>query len=117
MDRQKVFKNNSSNIIIRNKMVDTNIMQFKDFKGQSSFNAKIDPFNKESKAEIETMLSSSKHSTKQYIFEWTTYKSKVKPFYDVDMFYDTKEEQEKNIDIIKNETRDLLSKIYLAFCF
>ena len=112
MDRQNTLKNKMDNITIRNKMSDKNIMQFKDFKGQSSFNAKIDPFNKESKAEIETMLSSSKHSTKQYIFEWTTYKSKVKPFYDVDMFYESKEEQEKNIEIIKNETKDLLKQIY-----
>ncbi len=112
MDRQKTLKNKMVNITIRNKMSVKNIMQFKDFVGQNDFNAKLDPFNKETKNEIEIMLSSSKHSTKKYLFEWTTYKSKVKPFYDIDMFYETKEEQEKNIDIIKDETRALLKKIY-----
>ena len=70
MDRQKILKTKSTNIIIRNKMAVKNIMQFKDYTGQSNFNAKLDPFNKKTKTEIENMLSSSRHSTKKYYFEW-----------------------------------------------
>lgn len=119
MDRQKEFKDNSINITKENKMVDKNIMQFKDFKGQSNFNAVIDPINKTTKKEIEYMIGNSQ-SNKNYYFEWTTYDSKVKPFYDVDMFYTDKAEYEKNIDIIQNETKELLKKLYpetdIAIC-
>ncbi len=119
MDRQKVFKNNSINIIKENKMVDKNIMQFKDFKGQSGFDAFLDPFTKTTKKEIEYMIGNSQ-SNKNYFFEWTTYKTKVKPFYDVDMFYTDKAEYEKNIDIIQDEVREVLKKFYpetdIAIC-
>ena len=111
MDRQKILKNKMDNIIKENKMIDNNIMNFKDFKGQNNFNVKIDPFTKSTKSEIEEMIKSSKHTNKYY-FEWTTYKSKVKPFYDIDMFYENEEEQKKNIDIIENETLELLKGLY-----
>ena len=68
MDRQKVFKKKSINIIKENKMVDTNIMQFKDFKGQKDFNAMLEPFKKKTKAEIENMINVSK-AVKNYYFE------------------------------------------------
>jgi len=111
MDRQNIFKDKSININIENKMADKNIMQFKDFKGQTGFDAFIDPINKTKKDEIEYMINNSK-CNKNYYFEWTTYKSKVKPFYDVDMFYTDEEEYKKNIDIIQEETKELLKKLY-----
>ena len=85
MNRQKVFKKKMSNITIENKMTAMNIMQFKDFKGQKDFNAIVEPINKSTKAEIENMINVSK-AVKNYYFEWTTYQSKVKPFYDIDSF-------------------------------
>jgi hypothetical protein len=108
MDRQKVFKKYLNNNI---KMNTTNIMQFKDFKGQTGFDAFIEPINKNKKDEIEYMINNSK-CNKNYYFEWTTYKSKVKPFYDVDMFYTDKDEYEKNIPIIQNEVTQILKKLY-----
>ena len=97
MDREKILKKNLVNITIENKMIaNNNIMNFKDFKGQSDFKAVIDPFTKSTKEEIEDMIKSSKY-TNNYFFEWTTYQSKIKPFYDIDLFYDNKEDQEKNI--------------------
>jgi len=111
MDRQNILKKKMDNIIKENKMVDTNIMQFKDFKGHSNFNVVLEPFKKKTKLEIESMIGNSK-CNKNYYFEWTTYQSKVKPFYDIDMFYENKEDQEKNIDIIKNETLELLKGLY-----
>jgi hypothetical protein len=119
MDRQKVFKKEMINITKENKMVDKNIMQFKNFEGQNSFEAVIDPINKTKKDEIEYMINNSK-CNKNYYFEWTTYKSKVKPFYDVDMFYTDKDEYEKNIDIIQDQVREVLKKFYpetdIAIC-
>ena len=111
MDRQNILKKKMDNIIKENKMNDKNIMQFKDFKGQNNFQAVLEPFNKKTKDEIEYMIGNSK-CNKNYYFEWTTYKSKVKPYYDIDMFYLNKEDQEKNIDIIKNETLELLKGLY-----
>ena len=112
MDRQKTLKKKLINKTKENKMIDNNnMMNFKDFKGQSNFQAFVDPFTKSNKKEIELMLKSSKDSH-NYYFEWTTYKSKVKPFYDIDMFYENKEEQEKNIDIIENQTLELLKGLY-----
>ena len=111
MDRQNIYKDKMININIENKMVDKNIMQFKDFKGQTGFDAFIDSINKTKKDEIEYMINNSK-CNKNYYFEWTTYKSKVKPFYDVDMFYTDEEEYKKNIDIIQEETKEVLKKLY-----
>ena len=111
MDRQKILKKKMLNITKENKMTDNNIMNFKDFKGQSNFNVKINPFTKSTKKEIEYMLGNSQ-STQNYYFEWTTYKSKVKPFYDIDMFYDNEEEQKKNIDIIEKQTLEVLKGLY-----
>ena len=113
MDRQNILKKKMINKTIENKMVDNNIMQFKDFKGQSNFQAFVNPFTKSTKDELEYMLRNGKLLTdKQYIFEWTTYQSKVKPFYDIDMFYENEDEQKKNIDIIEKETVELLKILY-----
>ncbi len=111
MDRQNIYKDKTINITKENKMVDNNIMLFKDFKGQSTFNAVVNPINKTKKDEIEYMINNSK-CNKNYYFEWTTYASKVKPFYDVDMFYTDEEEYKKNINIIHDETKELLRKLY-----
>ena len=87
MDREKLFKKEMSKLIIENKMSDKNIMQFKDFKGQSNFAAFVDPFKKTTKKELESMIKDCKYN-KNYIFEWTNHKCFVKPFYDVDFFYE-----------------------------
>ncbi len=113
MDRQKEFKDKRINITIENKMDTKNIMRFKDFKGHSTFNAKIDPFKKHTKAEIESMITKGRVSSdKQYIFEWTNHKCNVKPFYDVDMFYTDKDEYEKNIVAIHDQVKEVLKKLY-----
>lgn len=112
MDSEKVFKKEMLNKIKENKMADNNIkMQFKDFKGQTGFDAFLDPINKTKKDEIEYMINNSK-CNKNYYFEWTDYKSKVKPYYDVDMFYTDEEEYKKNIDIIQDEVKEVLKKLY-----
>ena len=119
MDRQKLFKKEMSKLIIENKMNSKDIMQFKDFKGQSNFAAFVDPFKKTTKSEIETMIKESKYD-KKYYFEWLTFKTKIKPFYDVDFFYTNEELFKNNIEPVKNKVRDILKKLYpetdIAIC-
>ena len=112
MDREKVFKKETTNTIKENKMNNNNInMYFKDFKGQSNFNAVLDPFTKTTKNELEAMLLNSKDH-KNYYFEWTDYKSKVKPFYDVDAFFKDEEKYESNKEKIKCTVLEILKKLY-----
>ena len=111
MDRQKLFKKEMSKLIIENKMNNKDIMQFKDFKGQSNFAAFVDPFKKTTKTEIENMIKDCKYN-KKYIFEWTNHKCFVKPFYDVDFFYTNEELFKTNIEPVKNKVRDILKKLY-----
>lgn len=111
MDRQKVFKKEMSKLIIDNKMNNKDIMQFKDFKGQSNFAAFVDPFKKTTKSELENMIKDCKYN-KNYIFEWTNHKCFVKPFYDVDFFYTNEELFKNNIEPVKNNVRDILKKLY-----
>ena len=111
MDRKKLLKKEMLNKSIENKMCDKNIMQFKDFKGQSNFAAFVDPFTKNTKTEIENMIKECKNK-KNYIFEWTNHKCNVKPFYDVDFFYTNEELFKNNIEPVKNKVRDILKKLY-----
>ena len=67
MDRQKLFKKEMSKLIIENKMSDKNIMQFKDFKGQSNFAAFVDPFKKTTKKELESMIKDCKYNNKSQL--------------------------------------------------
>lgn len=108
MDRKKIFKNNSKSII---KMDVMNMMRFKDFQNCKDFNIKIDPFTKQNRKEVESLLLTSKDS-KKYIFEWLDFKTKVKPYYDIDMFYESQEEQESNTEIIKEQVLETLKKHY-----
>ena len=111
MDRKKILKKILINKTIENKMAANNIMNFKNFAGQKDFNVKIEPFTKTTKKEIEYMIGNSQ-CNKNYYFEWTNHKCFVKPFYDVDMFYTDKDEYEKNIDIIQDEVKEVLKKLY-----
>lgn len=113
MDRQNLFKQMLNNKLYRtNKNMNNNIMMnFKNFKGQNNFNAKIDPISKETEEEINEMILASKKS-KQYFFEWTDYKTKVKPYYDIDCWFDNKEEYELNLNKIRYDVLSRLEKLY-----
>ena len=113
MDRQNLFKQMLNNKLYRtNKNMNNNIMMnFKNFKGQNNFNAKIEPIPKETEEEINEMILASKKS-KQYFFEWTDYKTKVKPYYDIDCWFDNKEEYEVYLNIIRYDVLSRLEKLY-----
>lgn len=114
MDRKKLLKKEIVNNIKMSDMINTD-MKFKDFKGNNNFNAKIDPFIKTTRDEVENLLTSSKHGN-QYLFEWLDYKSKVKPYYDIDMFYTDFSEHKKQIPIIEKEVVDILRELYPETC-
>ena len=68
---------------VKNKNVVNNIsMQIKDFSNESSFRAKI----KERNIEPATLKNiCNLKDIKSCLFEWTDFKSKVKPYYDIDL--------------------------------
>ena len=119
MDKVKVFKkkmyNINYNMNSENKITNKDIMlQFKDFKGQSNFQAFVDIINVEDKAHLELLLLPplKNVSPPKYYFEWTDYKSKVKPFYDIDIWFPEGEKWENHIEPFKNKYIKLFSQIY-----
>jgi hypothetical protein len=105
MIENKPFKHNLG---MNNKMSDTNInMEFRD----------LPTFSKSLKSSLFT--SEEKHlpnlmrpDIQNTFYEWITYKSKVKPYYDIDGFYKTKEEYEKKQIEVINKAKEGLKKLY-----
>ena len=111
MDKVKVFKKKMNNINYNmnseNKINNKDIMlTFKDFEGKSNFNCKVEEFcsNKE---QVENIILSKEN--KNYYFEWTDYKSKVKPYYDIDIFFNEGESWKNHIEGFKNRYINLFS--------
>lgn len=98
-------KNDFSNSTSRNIILDNNMICYKDFRGISSFNAKVDFQN----IDTEDYLKLLDKSKKNYFFEWTDYNSKVKPFYDIDGGFTTKEEFDEVVEEVKEEVITKLS--------
>ena len=114
MDKVKVFKKEMNNINYNmnseNKINNKDIMlQFKDFEGKSNFNCKVQEFcsNKE---QVEKIILSKEN--KKYYFEWTDYQSKVKPYYDIDIFFNEGQSWEKHVDGFKNRYIKLFEKYF-----
>ncbi len=98
-----------NNMEAEKKITNNNMMiQLKDFKGNTNFNAKLDPIN----VSEETLLSKIEKSTPRYLFEWTDYQSKIKPFYDIDVFCTDKQEYIKKLVELKCEWIDRLKALY-----
>tara|TARA_R110001632_G_scaffold39507_4_gene98924 strand:+ start:2927 stop:5596 length:2670 start_codon:yes stop_codon:yes gene_type:complete len=111
MDREKIFKNKMGNII---KMNTNNIkMQFKNFKGQNNFNAKVDVIEVETKDQLNKIIKDDTGKKYKYYFEWTDYKSIVKPYYDIDIWIEGHgDEWKEQIPTFQKKYEDLLKKIY-----
>ena len=94
---------------VKNKNVVNNIsMQIKDFSNESSFRAKI----KERNIEPATLKNiCNLKDIKSCLFEWTDFKSKVKPYYDIDLKLNFKP-VDKYIDTKKKYYLDILQKLY-----
>ncbi len=98
MDKVKVFKKEMNNINYNmnseNKINNKDIMlTFKDFQGKKDYNCKVEDFcsNKE---QVELLLMGTEN--KKYYHEWTNYQSKIKPYYDIDIFFNEDEGNWKN---------------------
>jgi len=117
MDKVKVFKkemnNNNYNMNSEKKMINKDIMlTFKDFQGKSNFNCKVQEFcsNKE---QVELILMSTELTgAKKYYFEWTDYQSKVKPYYDIDIFFNEGEDWERHVEGFRNRYIKLFEKYF-----
>jgi hypothetical protein len=115
MDRQNLFKQLpiiNTNKMEQKKNINNNIemISFKNFEGKSSFQANVDIENK-NKEDVIKILDDSKNN-KRYYFEWTDYQSKVKPFYDIDLWFEKRLDVCKNIPKVKNQVTDVLNKLY-----
>ncbi len=109
---KNILKN--TNLILFNMEAKKNItnnnmkIQIKDFNNQPNFNAKLDIYDV---SEKKILLNMDKNKPR-YLFEWTDYNSKIKPFYDIDVFCeDQKEFIEKQFSL-KCEWIDRLSALY-----
>lgn len=114
MDKVKVFKKEMNNINYNmnseNKINNKDIMlTFKDFEGKRDFNCKVQEFcsNKE---QVENIILSKEN--KKYYFEWTDYKSKIKPFYDIDIFFNEGQDWKKYVDGFKNRYINLFENYF-----
>jgi hypothetical protein len=114
MDKVKVFKKEINNINYNmnseNKINNKDIMlTFKDFQGKRDFNCKVPEFcsNKE---QVENIILSKEN--KKYYFEWTDYKSKVKPYYDIDIFFNEGIDWKKHVEGFKNRYIKLFEKYF-----
>ena len=117
MDRKKVFKKETINNIKENIMCDNNNMnsiQFKDFTGETSYEAKVDISNMDNKTKVEALLQNAKYTQKNY-HEWLDYKIRIKPYYDIDIFVpDTNNSDllKDTANQVKGEVLEVLNKVY-----
>jgi hypothetical protein len=114
MDKVKVFKKEMNNINYNmnseNKINNKDIMlTFKDFQGKKDYNCKVEDFcsNKE---QVELLLMGTEN--KKYYHEWTNYQSKIKPYYDIDIFFNEGESWEKHVDGFRNRYIKLFEKYF-----
>ena len=114
MDKVKLFKNETFNInynnMNQNKMSKKHIMlQFKNYEGMKSYAGIIQPINIKNK---ESLLSLYDKNNENYFHEWTNDKSKIKPYYDIDIFFGEGQEWERHVEGYKNCFLNMLQKFY-----
>tara|TARA_R110002020_G_scaffold474863_1_gene707762 strand:+ start:17 stop:2494 length:2478 start_codon:yes stop_codon:yes gene_type:complete len=78
---------------------------YKDFRGVSSFNAKVD----EKYIETDDYIKMLNDSKTNYFFEWTSYETLVKPFYDIDADFTSESLFNDVVDDIQEEVITKLS--------
>ena len=118
MDREKLFKKEMNNNIIRNKMSDNNKMVcFRDIQNFAGATLESCPPFKLDYDKVKSDIFNK--DKKNYFYEWVTHDSKVKPYYDIDAFFVPKDKfiKHKKIDgIFENEdhkeklSNDILEK-------
>ena len=101
----EIIKEKKENKNILNNNMDIRI---KNFKGKKDFNAVVNFKTIDSKKFVDELVKDGS----QYFFEWTDYNSLIKPFYDIDCGYKTKEEFDVVVDDIYEEVETKLSVKY-----
>ncbi len=89
-------------------IVEDQLISLKNFKGQSSFNAKLNP----QQAQQHDILKVMTPGKKRWLYEWTDYQSKIKPFYDIDIFTEDEAEHEKLKVSLLEEWTQRLTQLY-----
>jgi len=84
------------------------LISLKNFKGQTSFNVKL-PAEQGTKGGLMKVMTPGK---KRWLFEWTDYQSKIKPFYDIDDFTEDEAEHEKLKVSLLEEWTQRLTQLY-----
>lgn len=84
------------------------LISLKSFKGQTSFNAKVS-VQEGSKPKILKVMTPGK---KRWLYEWTDYQSKIKPFYDIDIFTEDEAEHQKLQVSLLEEWTQRLTQLY-----
>ena len=113
MDKVKVFKKEMNNINYNmnseNKINNKDIMlTFKDFQGKRDYNCKVEEFYS-NKEQVELILSKEQ---KKYYHEWTNYQSKIKPYYDIDIFFNEGDKWEIHVEGFRNRYIKLFEKYF-----
>ena len=83
-------------------------ISLKNFKGQTNFNAKVS-IQEGKKPQILGVMTPGK---KRYLFEWTDYQSKIKPFYDIDIFTEDEAQHQKLQVSLLEEWTQRLTQLY-----
>ena len=100
----KILKQESEINILDNNMA----IRVKNFKGKNNFNSVVDFKTIDSKKFVDDLVKDGS----QYYFEWTDYNSSIKPFYDIDAGYETKEEFDAVVNDIYEEVQTKLCVKY-----
>ncbi len=105
--KAEILKVKSPNKNLDDNMKDQ-LISLKSFKGQTSFNAKVSALQG-SKSKILKVMTPGK---KRWLFEWTDYQSKIKPFYDIDIFTEDEAEHQKLQVSLLEEWTQRLTQLY-----
>ena len=107
IEKAKIIEVKSPNKNLDETMEDQ-LISLKNFKGQTSFEAKL-PVLKWTKTQLMKKLSPGK---KRWLYEWTDYQSKVKPYYDIDSHTEDEAEYEKLKVSLLEEWTQRLTQLY-----
>ena len=111
MDKEKLFKKELCNNIKMS--VNKYNMQFKNFKGEKNFQAFVEPTTIKTKEELNEIIKDDIGKGYKYFFEWTDYKSRVKPYYDIDIWFEGHgDDWKQHIQPFQDRYFNMLSKIY-----
>ena len=109
MDREKVFKKEISRIIKMNSTNNMTSIRFKDFTNFASFQANCHPIKYTGEDDIKKIIQQSDEI--KCFCEWTDFKDKIKPYYDID-YWTTDKDWETQIGPMKEKYVNFFKQFY-----